>query len=1082
MRTGHVPTGDEGATSAQQLAACLCREGAQHMARGEPPPATAFFLAAFSCHAPTALRSVRAAQADARGAVLATLEAWCRGHSQIPPITWGGMAVVSLTGTLAAAFLATLCPDHPAAELHCLACLLAHGRPLEAARRCCALLATRPLHSLELQLTRALAWVLSGAADRGLADYLRAFAASAQRTVAFVHAQQQPYLPMLLNTLRGCSCRRPGTNGVDHQHEACAGLLAALDPKGTWREVLSPEALLRSGRYQDCQVACSQALQASTLPGERQAALLVIRAAAAFFLDASTPCVLGDLHEAFGQSPTEARGQLEAVLAPPDLELLRARAQQVADAGLAHFQEAVRGRRDLREDSGRELLGPVARALHVLLRLGPPGAQWALGTRLAECLLLAGDAAGAQALCERLLGTRSPGYNAGDRAHLLALHGFCALHSGNKQLALEDFQEVVACGPPQPGPCVRALCGRGLLRVLQGSAFLGALDYVTACCLRPEEALLVSKALVPWNHRGLLRTVLREEGERLLRRSSDPGPRGCGAKAAERDSLEAQEGDAQGVHQLAMLLMELDGNDEAAHLLAADALYCLGRLEDAHNALLVALTLKPQAAPVLVRLALLQLRKGFFYDANQLVKKVVQSGDTACLQPTLDIFHHKDRQLLQAHCHTRALAILHTPPAGAEDPARTREAIAYLSLAIFTAGGQAVESLLTRARCYGLLGQRKTALFDFNSVLQAEPGNVSALCGRAFLLLALDQHQEAINDIFSALKLEPQAVISEIRSLKPKARALITQGLASHCRVLLSQPQGDTEDSGATLSPEDTQGLLAVGEALVSIDSGQPIWHILLADMLTVAGSYEEAGVHLQKALHSCSATEAAQARWGLLQLKKGEVEAAARNLQGLAETDVQDLGFLLHLLDASQRQLLAQAAAQEAGILLKSGPPGPALGYCTLAVIAGGHRAEHLRLRAACLAQLRDFGRALADLDHVLQESVGDNDLPTWARDLCSQGHLLLSLGDKVGAAGAFVQALKLAPQQARSSLYEQPGRDATAHLLLDRGQRCLEEGRLDEAWEAAESGLLADPEHSGLKKLKARIQKEASSGCRLH
>lgn len=69
------------------------------------------------------------------------------------------------------------------------------------------------------------------------------------------------------------------------------------------------------------------------------------------------------------------------------------------------------------------------------------------------------------------------------------------------------------------------------------------------------------------------------------------------------------------------------------------------------------------------------------------MKKVVQSGDTACLQPTLDIFHHKDRQLLQAHCHTQALAILHTPPTGAEDPARTREAIAYLSLAIFTAGG-----------------------------------------------------------------------------------------------------------------------------------------------------------------------------------------------------------------------------------------------------------------------------------------------------------------------------------------------------------------------------------------------------------
>lgn len=75
--------------------------------------------------------------------------------------------------------------------------------------------------------------------------------------------------------------------------------------------------------------------------------------------------------------------------------------------------------------------------------------------------------------------------------------------------------------------------------------------------------------------------------------------------------------DAQGVYQLATLLMELDPEDEASRLLAADALYCLGRLDDAHKALLVALSRRPQAAPVLVRLALLQLRRGFFYDADQ---------------------------------------------------------------------------------------------------------------------------------------------------------------------------------------------------------------------------------------------------------------------------------------------------------------------------------------------------------------------------------------------------------------------------------------------------------------------------------
>lgn len=70
----------------------------------------------------------------------------------------------------------------------------------------------------------------------------------------------------------------------------------------------------------------------------------------------------------------------------------------------------------------------------------------------------------------------------------------------------------------------------------------------------------------------------------------------------------------------------------------------------------------------------------------QLVKKVAQSGDTACLQHTLDIFHHEDLQLLQGHCHARALSILRARPGGSGSEAHTREAIAYLSLAIFAAG------------------------------------------------------------------------------------------------------------------------------------------------------------------------------------------------------------------------------------------------------------------------------------------------------------------------------------------------------------------------------------------------------------
>ena len=91
--------------------------------------------------------------------------------------------------------------------------------------------------------------------------------------------------------------------------------------------------------------------------------------------------------------------------------------------------------------------------------------------------------------------------------------------------------------------------------------------------------------------------------------------------------------------------------------------------------------------------------------ALQLVKKVVQSGDTACLQPTLDVFSPEDRQLLQGHCHARALAILRARPSRAEGTAHTREAIAYLSLAIFAAG-RSCPPALGFPSCAGYVGAR----------------------------------------------------------------------------------------------------------------------------------------------------------------------------------------------------------------------------------------------------------------------------------------------------------------------------------------------------------------------------------------
>lgn len=62
--------------------------------------------------------------------------------------------------------------------------------------------------------------------------------------------------------------------------------------------------------------------------------------------------------------------------------------------------------------------------------------------------------------------------------------------------------------------------------------------------------------------------------------------------------------------------MELQPDADGSQILAADALYQLGRVEEAYRLLLSIGPTGPRA-PILARLALLQLNRGFLYDTNQ---------------------------------------------------------------------------------------------------------------------------------------------------------------------------------------------------------------------------------------------------------------------------------------------------------------------------------------------------------------------------------------------------------------------------------------------------------------------------------
>ncbi|XP_044852382.1 tetratricopeptide repeat protein 34 isoform X2 [Mauremys mutica] len=1015
--------------SAQELATQLCKEGDQHLAMDELPLATAFYMAAFSCSALLAVQKVKSLRKGPWEKVIATLETWCTGKSQIPRIHCNNLAIVSLNVGIAAVFLSTLSPNNLASSVFKLEAMLRQGHYEDVVSRCNALLSFHPKHSVELLLTRALAWMLLGKqSGNGVVDYIQAFVTHRAETVAYVRSRQREHLPLVIQTFSDyLSVHRetgPDSRALDGQLGDCYDFLVAVAPNGI--QVCQAQAayLYEKHKFEECVAVYSKAMEAlsagSKLGDERALGVLLGRAAAYFSLGGRTREMMQDLINAFKINPGQAKQHFDELFSSCATERIKEQARAVLDVEFAAYREAVRTRPELRDDAGTELLSPVIHTLQFLIQIAP-GSRRELSVRLADCQLLSKQVNSALRICSHLLESdQNTYYNS-----LLVLRGFCYLHANDCQQALLDFQKVIEHDSPHPNSCVKALCGRGLIRILVGSPYLTALDYITACRLRLDETILTVKSYVPWNQRGLLLKVLQEEGQKILQKK--PSPKGSSAFRQKKGA---------GLNGF----LTKEGN--------------------------------PQRSSILARLALLQLKKGFLYDGTQLLKKVIQIGDTSCLLLIMDIFKDEDRKLMQTHCHSRAMTILKNK----QGDTYVKEAIANLSFAIIASGGYAEESLLTRARCYGHLGQKKTAIFDFNAILKEDPRNVQALSGRGFIYLALNQQKEAVQDLTSALKEDAAVVIPEILSLKHEAQVLITQWLLDHCRTVLTELVANKD-----LPKEETlKDLIVIGGSLIKINSKEARCHILYTDILIAGGRYEDALLHLQGSFGQAIADKSANARLAVLQLKRRNMLPAAHSLSILAEKGHGELGFLLNFLNAKQRQNLSQVAAQEGNALIKDHHYETALNYYSLAILTSNNNPRYLRQRAACLMHLKEYGQALKDVDQVIQKHEFHG-LRAQVEDHCSKGQILLSLADAEAAVKQYIRALQLDHSLALCSITNGPGRKILAQTFHQIAQRYFEIPHYEEAWKTVAYGLIIDTNNNELKKLKTRIKREAS-GCSVH
>lgn len=632
----------------------LCREGDIFLETGELERATVLYLSAFRTHATSTVAHMRKLNSSLSG-VITTLEGWLHASSENRPPG-------SLNKGLAAVFLSTLCPNNLSATIFKMESLLQSGGRVseEIFERCTALLEGKQnclpggTAHMMLELTRALACLFSDSHSiRGLRLYLKVYQRDKSETVRLVKSRQAQHVPKIVKTF---------TDQVLHKHrfldhhkewtvsaedelgdEACSSaihFLLALSPSSREVQELQAVHLFMTGRFGEsaqiytsllelCSPNTSDGGSDKSFPDtpEGRAALLTGRAAACVSAGGRSAEACSDLGEAFHTHPATARLYFQKLFTDGGMGLAaRSLLRQQAEKGLSAFKDRVLVRSDLRSTDGTQLLDPAIAQLRTLCHLEPNGGGRGLRVRLADCLLLRGEHREALSICSQLVASQG---QQNYQNTVQVLRGYARFLCDDHKGALQDFQAVIEHSAPHPPSCVRALCGRGLLRMMSGSSYLTAVDYVTASGLQLQETALTVRCLVPWNCRGLLCTVLAEQGRVMLegagQQEAKQGASGELQQHQPGDQLTTPSKRAKprsgyaspaGVHSLALLLMDLQPGADGPQVLAADALYQLGRTEEAYRLLLSVGPAGPRAA-ILARLSLLQLHRGFLYDTNQ---------------------------------------------------------------------------------------------------------------------------------------------------------------------------------------------------------------------------------------------------------------------------------------------------------------------------------------------------------------------------------------------------------------------------------------------------------------------------------
>eukprot|EP00794_Sanderia_malayensis_P020602 gene20602-22634_t len=672
-------------------------------------------------------------------------------------------------------------------------------------------------------------------------------------------------------------------------------------------------------------------------------------------------------------------------------------------------------------------------------------------------------------------------------SEILRIVAYCKIFLSQYEEALDVIDTIAASSKG----CVELWCVRGFALCLADKLEQGICDVMCACTNGLSTTVLNFRSFKQADQEKIRYNITEYIKEKIASEYT----KGCRAQIKEPCNINSvgcccnrkSEKNAQDLVTFCEFLTTLYKGDLKLHLLFVDVLLRMQRYSEAQKTLVLFIKSVPDDPLPMIHLANIRMRLGAYVAAVDDLRVIMRALGCAKFSTYMTHLCAEDRHDIARVLRKHAFQHLQHQ--------RYADAIECFNIAIIairdvtTTTTAATGLVLVRAFSFANLGDYELALTDFNTVLDAEPGNFAARLGSAVVYAVLNYDEECVESVSQVLCDDTNLAVQVLEKLSLNCVVRFTSTIESYIRQQLEIYVPDAvaqKPHGAEIAVEQNQSddeydnendeiLNRVGsyiEFLGQLHQKSTEFISLHAQYLIMRGDYEGALEQISLGLRLASDDSRLLSKKGLVKMKMSKLQEAMDIWKEIA-VDKDDGGRdkklvknTIKKLTIDERTEIPREAVRCADHLCDEANYKEANKYYGLALVAAENDSSDidiLRSRFVCLLNDGLVQAALNDISVVIEKKPKYN-------DYCKRAKLLDDMGKQKAACSDFIMALEMDEENTVAFLVDEALLKHVLCMFCSASSSAFVQEQHQDVLKYCEYGLKLDPNHKGMKQLRYR------------